>query len=193
MARIFVAVPLPETIRTGIGRTVEPFLPRSHFRRIPEENLHITLAFIGEVSEEKVITAARTVERSVTSPPDTRTGAQLTLATAGAFPRPGDPRVIWIDIIKGRRALEALHRRVTASLDEASFPFDRKPFRPHLTIAYRRNSRDAADRRAAADAVRSLREHLEPLRWETAIPRVVLYRSELTRSGALYTPVMFEQ
>ena len=95
----------------------------------PEENLHLTLAFIGEYpSADAVMDALSSV---------TFTPFDLALDGVGRF---GE---LWWAGLRESAALTAVVRRVRRALAEGGIPFDRKRFSPHITLL-RKASRDAA-------------------------------------------------
>ena len=87
------------------------------------ENLHLTLAFIGEYPEAEPVLDA--LERVSFSP------FELSPEGLGCF---GD---LWWAGLKGSAPLEALARWVRRALAEAEIPFDRKRFSPHVTLIRR--------------------------------------------------------
>ncbi len=122
--RLFAALPLPDELGRVLLRAQDELRARgvrANFSR--EENLHLTLAFLGET--ERV----RAAQEAVLS---LRAGSfDLTLAGWGCF---GD--LLWAGV-RGSRALDGLAARVRAALDGAGLSCDRKPFRPHITLARR--------------------------------------------------------
>lgn len=192
MARLFFAIPLPTGVRTALAAAAAAVLPDRTFRLIPEENLHITIAFLGETSDQEARRAR------VILPLDAEGGASehtMELGTVGAFPRMRDPRVVWVGVRRGRERLSALHGSLTAALRDAGIDYDKKEFHPHLTLAYRRRGRGsdpkgpggrAEERTAAVAALEALREELGDARWSFPCPGITLYESRLTAGGAVH-------
>ena len=86
----------------------------------PAANLHLTLAFIGETRQAEEI---REVMKAVKFSP-----FRLTLAETGMF---GD--LLWVGV-KGNQGLKGVVRDLRAGLDAAGIPYDRKEFKPHITL-----------------------------------------------------------
>lgn len=117
-------------------------------RLAPRSNWHVTLAFLGEVPDERLPGVEAALARVAASP------FEVKVAGGGRFGR-GRFTILWAALGGDLAALTGLSRSVRRELSRAKLPFDRKPFRPHLTIARPgdRIGRDevAADR-AALDA-----------------------------------------
>ena len=103
-------------------------------RPVNKENMHFTLLFLGEISDEiapKIMDALQ----SVTFSP-----IQVIFNGVGAFPNPKFPRVIWIGVDDtAGQSLVKLAKQVEEKLNPLGFQSD-KPFKPHLTIFRIKNS-----------------------------------------------------
>ena len=95
---------------------------------VSKQNMHLTLLFLGEISDEmakKVMESLNTVSFSP---------IQVNLAEVGAFPNTRFPRVIWIGVDQvAAKSLSELAKQVEEKLSPLGFRSD-KPFKPHLTI-----------------------------------------------------------
>ena len=101
----------------------------TRLKLVEPENLHLTLAFIGEVPPP-IVEAARRALGEVSL-----RRFKIRLVGIGAFPTINRPRVVWVGVSEGREELQVLAREVRASLKRHGVPFDKKEFVPHLTIA----------------------------------------------------------
>ena len=158
--RLFVAVPLSESMKDSLISLQNDWHNlgiRGNYS--PEENLHITLAFIGEYPDPDVVLDALT---TVSFKP-----MDIALDGIGAF---GD---LWWAGISGSPALAAVCKRVRRALAENNIPFDKKRFSPHITLL-----RKASEKRIPAVA-------LQPAL--TTVDRIVLYRSDRGRNTMIYT------
>lgn len=135
---------------------------------------HVTLAFLGEVPDERAGDAQAALESAVADWRAGTGGPSLRLAGAGRFGR-GRTTVLWVGMAGDLTAVEGLARQVRRALRRARLPFDRKPFRPHLTFARPGDRLPAADVAAdlatlatyegptwRLDAVHLVRSHLGP-------------------------------
>lgn len=91
------------------------------------ETWHVTLAFLGEVADDRAPSAAEALGRAAVGPPVT-----LRLAGGGRFGR-GRFTVLWVGV-EGD-GLDGLARRVRHELRKSKISYDDRPFRPHLTVA----------------------------------------------------------
>ena len=125
--RLFVAVELPEVMRAELVR-LGTHIPGVRWH--PPENLHLTLAFLGDAVSTEVQTRLRATLPTVRVPP-----FFLPLTGAGSFG--GErPRALWVGTGRGHPHLFALHRAVHDAVLAAGGQADRKPFIPHVTLAY---------------------------------------------------------
>ncbi|MEM1620035.1 MAG: RNA 2',3'-cyclic phosphodiesterase [Fervidicoccaceae archaeon] len=105
---------------------------------VEDENLHVTLAFIGEVPEVLVDRVRNCLARV------SRPSFSAHLRGLGAFPSPQRPRVLWVGIEEGRAELEELHRAVSRNLISAGVGFRGSSFEPHVTIGRVKGARNIA-------------------------------------------------
>ena len=125
--RVFVAI---EITNNEIINSIKEFQKDVKIDAKPVElkNLHFTLQFLGEISEEitqKIIQSLKTVEFS---------SFDVNLKEIGAFPKPKFPRVVWIgtDDVGGNMLIQ-LSKKVEKVLEPLGF-FSDKPFKPHITV-----------------------------------------------------------
>ena len=159
--RLFLAVNLSPEMKTALTkaqRTMYDRGVRGNFT--PEENLHLTLAFIGEYPDADTVMDALS---GVTFTP-----FELTLDGVGRF---GD---LWWAGLRDSAALSAVVRRVRRALAEGGIPFDRKRFTPHITLL-RKASRDAAGIAVAPETM--------------TVRSVSLMSSRRGRNGMIYAEI----
>lgn len=133
-------------------------------RLAPRSNWHVTLAFLGEVPDERLPDVETALARVAAAP------FTVKVAGGGRFGR-GRFTILWAALGGDVPALTRLSRAVRRELSRAKLPFDRKPFRPHLTIA---RPGDRIDREQVAADRAALNAYEGPL-WRVA--EVVLMRS----------------
>ncbi|MCA1827085.1 MAG: RNA 2',3'-cyclic phosphodiesterase [Myxococcales bacterium] len=134
--RLFFALQLPDDVKERLAPFVQPS-PAISFTRV--EQLHFTLAFLGETDKlDAAIAAAQTVQ----APP-----FDVAIQGRGAFPGLGRPRVLWLGVSDGKEPLCAAADKLCAALRERGFELEDRPFKPHLTIGRTKPGGDKEARR----------------------------------------------
>lgn len=163
--RLFVAIRLSDDLRQAVCRVQETLLRQGvRGNYTPEENLHLTLAFIGEYNDPEVVLDA--IESVPFSP------FELSLDGLGAF---GD---LWWIGLERSQALQDYVRRLRHALAEAGIPFDKKRFSPHITVLRRADGDLAKLRGIAVDRVGMTAGHAS------------LMRSDRGKRGMIYTEIV---
>jgi RNA 2',3'-cyclic 3'-phosphodiesterase len=139
--RLFVALAPPQQVLDELEATVAPLRPAwPGLRWTGQEAWHLTLAFLGEVSEDTAAALGPRLDRAA----HRHQPLSLSFGPGGAFPSPGRARVLWAGIEGDREALKALARSVAAGARRAGAapPDEGRQFRPHLTLARCRQPAD---------------------------------------------------
>ncbi|NDW00751.1 RNA 2',3'-cyclic phosphodiesterase [Salipiger sp. PrR002] len=121
--RCFLALPLPEALIAPL-LAVQGAVPVG--RAVPEENLHVTLAFLGEVAEADL----RELDLELG-------GAALPgcfLQVAGLESFGGRAPKLLAAALRPDPGLLALHGRVARACRAAGIELERRRFRPHVTL-----------------------------------------------------------
>ncbi|MDH3230199.1 MAG: RNA 2',3'-cyclic phosphodiesterase [Alphaproteobacteria bacterium] len=171
MIRLFVAIPLPETVRTQLT-LLQSGLQGA--RWIKPENIHMTLRFIGEIPND-IAGDIDLALAGINAP-----GFALHLGGIGNFARGKHPHALWVGIAPSK-PLAHLQAKIESALVRAGLAAETRKFSPHVTIARLRDIRKGRveDWVTAHGAFRS-----EPF----VVERFVLFSSFLSSSGAIYTP-----
>lgn len=175
MIRLFVALRPPPPIR---ARLLAATGDVAAARWQDDDQLHLTLRFIGEV-ERPVAEDVAAALAAVHAPVPT-----VALASVGRFDRRGRTDTLWAGIAP-HDALRALHRKVDQACVRAGLEPERRTFAPHVTLA--RLPRATG---AGPEIERWLATHAGLASAPFAMPHLVLYQSHLARGGAVYEPVM---
>ena len=157
--RLFIAINLSDEMKDAL-RDAQNRMYRSGVRGnyTPPENMHLTLAFIGEYPDAEPITDALS---AVSFAP-----FELSLDGMGCFDN------LWWAGIGESAPLTALVRRLRRALAENGIPFDRKHFSPHVTLI-----------RKASGKLPAMQ--LQPA--SMTVNAVSLMRSDRGRNGMIYT------
>ena len=162
--RLFIAIPFSEEFKGALIRVQNEMRAngvRGNFSRA--ENLHVTVAFLGEVEDPM---PAMKALASVPVPT-----LRLTSGPLGNF-----GELLWIGLQRNP-ALEQYVHEVRAALAVAGVPFDNKKFRPHITLV----------RRADWPYQVLVEELAEVRRVRMNVDRVCLMKSERINGQLTYT------
>ena len=157
--RLFIAIDLSGEMKDALASVQDAMVARGvRGRFTPEENMHLTLAFIGEHPDPEGVLDALS---SLSFAP-----FEISLEGFGCF---GD---LWWAGLSGSAPLESVARRVRRALAEGGIPFDRKRFSPHITLI-----------RRASGKMPGIQ--VPPV--SMTVGRVSLMRSDRGRNGMIYT------
>ncbi|MCG8710675.1 RNA 2',3'-cyclic phosphodiesterase [Brenneria sp. 4F2] len=123
--RLFFALPLPEKNQREIVRWRAEHFPPEAGRPVAAANLHLTLAFLGEVSAPKE-QALRTLAGRISQAEFT-----VNLNDAGQWPRPG---VVWMGCRQAPRGLLQLADLLRSQAARNGCYQSAQPFHPHVTL-----------------------------------------------------------
>lgn len=179
-ARLFVALDLPEPVRAGLGEWGDEALSDPALRRVPAENLHITLAFLGFRPEKEIERIGAAVAECAAPAP------LVELQDPAPRPLRGRARVFALPVVSpGAEQIQAQVAEVLAA--ERFYEPEKRPFWPHLTVArVRPEGRGSRRPRQVEMPPPRLPPELKQPHFSG---RLTLYRSELQSSGAHYVPL----
>ncbi len=169
--RLFIAVGISDELREKLAR-LQGEIPREGLKFVEKENLHITLAFLGEVDEAKkgeLVRALGEIKSEKFS---------MKLGGMGAFPSENYIRVVWVGV-EGE-GLKKLHAQINEALRALNFKTEK--YSPHLTLA-RVKEKPSAELRE-----RIARNKEIPL-GECEVNEFCLKKSTLTPKGPTYENV----
>jgi 2'-5' RNA ligase len=138
------------------------------------ENLHVTVAFLGNVEDAKVAPIGDALDRIARE----HAPFGVRIDGLGAFPPHRPPRVVFADITDGRSAFVRLARSVSDACASLGFEPERRAFHPHITLARMK----PGPRMQLADVTPS---HASA--GDARIEHITLYRSETGPTGPVYT------
>lgn len=169
MVRLFVALSLPEDLRDELS-AMGGGIPGA--RWVPEENLHLTLRFIGEVPgwQAQEVDEALAAVRAP--------GFDLTLRGVGTFGKAGRVAALWVGVER-TEPLMFLQAKIETALQRIGLEPERRRFAPHVTLA--RTEKAAPDKTVAFVQAHNL-FRAAPV----AVEGFTLYSSRLGKDGPHY-------
>ncbi len=145
---------------------------------VEEENLHVTLLFLGEVDDRDVVKVCSAVTKCCAE----HAGFNVSLGGISGFPNPRRPRIIYAGIEEGAEELKALHDALEPPLlDLGCYRREDRPYTPHVTLG-RVQSDGGSDTVAEA-----LTRYADWQGGTSAVREVLVMSSELHRDGPVYT------
>lgn len=166
--RCFLAIEIPEEIKKKII-IIAKEINGEGIKPVTEENLHITLKFLGEVSPEKVERIKkRLAEFQFAS-------FSINIKGVGVFPNEEYIRVVWVGCESKNKELEALAEKMNSVLAREA---PKEEFTPHLTIARAKKKLELQN---------FLKKHKEEMFGSFVCKSFELKQSVLQRSGPVYT------
>jgi len=171
--RLFWAVNLPEPLKSrlaSVQKELAKFCPGVKW--VEQENLHLTVKFLGEAPDILVPDITAKVQEALAG----LQPFELLLQGTGTFGRP--PRVIWVGVGGDLEALRKVWDRVEDALAPAGFPRETRGFKPHLTLGRVREGRKVRlpDETVGMDGSAAF-----------TVASVDLMRSVLTPRGPVYS------
>jgi 2'-5' RNA ligase len=183
--RLFVAAEIGETLAARaaelsceLQRRADDAALRAKVTWVPADRLHLTVRFIGEVDDGRGQAVGGALKPALAV-----SAFDLTLYGAGAFPKGGSPRVLWIGVTGGREALLAIEREITSRLTPLGIEEEDRAYSPHLTLA---RVREPAGLRSA----RLLEGLTDRDIGTTRVDAITLFQSKLSPKGPTYAPLV---
>jgi 2'-5' RNA ligase len=139
---MFVAVVPPDEALDHLDEFLDQRRDVADFRWVLREQLHVTLAFLAEVSER----ALDDLEERLARAAKRRTAFTTALAGGGAFPNVGRARVLWAGLDLDEAARVEMARLATgtrAAAGKAGVAVDGARFKPHVTVARLKHPQEA--------------------------------------------------
>ncbi len=127
MPRVFAALTLPHEVCDTLDRDIRALSRFDRLARLtPSTDFHITLAFIGDIALEQAQRLSAALRPLAMATP-----REISLGRLGLFDRSG---VLWAGLTPAE-SLDPVAKLVREKIQEMGLPYDKKPFRPHITIA----------------------------------------------------------
>lgn len=179
--RSFVAIELDDRVRHALGEAREATV-----RRAPEwadekwvaaENLHITLAFLGDLDASKLSEVSQRLSAALPSLPPFSLG----LGGVAAIPPKGRHTMLWATFTDSGARCEELASTVAAAASQCGITLADRPFAPHVTLV-----RSRRPRRMSPEVIAVISAGIADERISMSVASATLYASTLTPRGPVY-------
>lgn len=179
MKRIFIAIKVePGEILFKTVSHLKSGLINEGIKWTSLDNIHITLAFLGDTEENIIKIISSALKESC----EGSGKFELTLRGTGVFKNLSDPRVIWMDIDPSE-GLTHLYNIIINRLNESGVVIEKRPFRPHLTLGRIKYLNDKLILKDLIGKYQGSEIQKVP------VNEVIIYESILRGTGPLYKAV----
>ena len=193
MIRAFLAAELSDALRLQIRLVQDDLKDRlsrvaggdTRMAWVRTASMHLTLKFLGDIDEPRADALRGTLAAAIRG----QGPVTIPLSRLGAFPRPQEPRALWIGAPEewergeDARRLTALIAAIEDCCETAGVPRERRPFTPHLTLARIKTGERRLGRALATTGAMEKPLTLDPL----TVNALALMKSQLNSDGAVHT------
>jgi 2'-5' RNA ligase len=148
----------------------------ANVKLVETENIHITLKFLGDTSEEHIEKIEEIMKNSVKE----TDSFEIKLKNVGVFPNQNYIKVIWIGIENGEIIAE-IAKKIDDELSKLGFKKEKRGFSAHLTVA---RVRSAKSKEKLLQIIEKYR-NIDFLSFN--VESIKLKKSDLTPKGPIYT------
>ena len=182
MLRLFLAVDLSDAVRQSLAQTLSWMKEyEESIKRVPVENYHVTLKFLGATDKERLPLICSAVEAVAKK----SLACELKINGWGVFPEEGHPKVFWAGV-EPADALGPVFQHCENVLENLGYSREPREFESHVTVARTGRSHTPAD---------------FLMRWRAMGPvsgqvnfsacRITLYESVTGGKASLYRPLEY--
>ena len=147
----------------------------AHLRLVNLDILHITLEFLGDITDKQVESVKKILD-TLDFPK-----FQLQIKNPNVLPNENYIRVIYCALDGEIETLKEVQKDLRNKLKDEDFRVDKRPFKPHLTIARVKSSRNRKE------LISTIQELSEMDCGVQEITSIKLKKSDLTPEGPKYT------
>lgn len=180
--RAFIAIELPPDIQNRleqVSQQLQQVLAGSPIRWVQTSNMHLTLKFLGDVSEKNLDLLTEMIRNEAES----HFEHEFSVGGLGAYPSLKRPRVIWVGV-EAPAELLALQTGIENKTVKLGYPREERPFSPHLTLGRVSRSVTNQENRRIGEALQVVKIGFLGV---VFVKEIRLYKSVLKPSGPEYT------
>jgi RNA 2',3'-cyclic 3'-phosphodiesterase len=172
--RLFIAIDLPDKAKQTIDKIKLELKGLKGIKPVATENIHLTLKFLGEVSDYRAQGIVEALGQVKFKP------FKIAISKMGVFPNEQKAQVLWIDAEPAEPLME-IKRQIDAALPRFK---DDHPFKNHITFVRIKYVSTDADKKKILDILKKPVEKTEFM-----VSKFRLYKSDLQPSGPVYDVV----
>ena len=143
---------------------------------VEPENIHITLKFLGDISEDHINKIEEIMKNSVKN----IDSFEISLKNVGVFPNQNYIKVVWIGIENGEKIAQ-IAKNIDEGLSKLGYKKEKRGFSAHLTVARVRSAKNK-------DKLLKIIEKYRDIEFfDIKVESIKLKKSDLTPKGPIYT------
>ncbi|MBU8891509.1 MAG: RNA 2',3'-cyclic phosphodiesterase [Bacteroidales bacterium] len=176
MKRTFIAIKISNTKSISeVYQNIRLELKDERVKWVEEQNLHITLAFLGDTDEKDIDNVCNMLSEYT----EGLNPFLIKITGLGVFRNVNNPKALWLGIKKSED-LNQIYNKINVAISLFGFTIQSKDFRPHLTIG---RTKFLKNRSKLKNLIEKYKEtQIEQLK----ISEVYFYESILTSEGPVY-------
>lgn len=179
--RCFIAIDIDKKIRSALSGLQQQLrngvdVKKSDVKWVNPENIHLTLKFLGEIKDAKVVEVCNIVKAVA----GRHKGFELDIESVGHFGGKS-ARVLWVGTGEGEKNLLELQQDIEKSLALAGWPQETREFSGHLTLCRIRNSKAGVKLAQVSEDYKDFKLGM------ISADSVSVYQSQLKPTGPIYT------
>jgi 2'-5' RNA ligase len=179
--RVFIAIDIDEQLLRALKDLQSQLQDKADVRKgdvkwVRPELMHLTLKFLGEIKDNQIVEVCRIVETVA----GRNSRFDLDVESIGHFGG-RNARLLWVGTGEGKEQLKQLQEDIEEQLAQAGWPKENREFTGHMTLCRIRNTK------AGSKMAQLSQEYKEYEIGTTPVDSVVVYQSQLTPSGPIYT------
>lgn len=176
--RLFIAIPLPDAQKEMLARQCESWATQWSFKKwVHPSDYHLTVQFLGACTFRQ----ARDVQQTLKKLSPHLRPFRLALDGIGQFGVPTRPRILWAGVEGDLEQLHLLYSQVIQAVEPLGFPREKRPYRPHITLAKKYRLNDFPHQSMG----RQFQPYPDRSQW--TVEELVLYETHIYRSP-MYQP-----
>ena len=198
--RAFLAIDLPEEIKNDIIKHIKPLhslLSPKEIKWVKKENLHITLYFLGSITNEQYHNLDQKIRGAIKEFP----AFTMDLATLAPFPSPEKFHILALNPEPSTH-LEELALLLKNEIISSEIEVETRDFRPHVTLGrvnratthelrLSKNSKTMKEKNISRFPIEALGN--DDFSFSFKVTKITLFKSQTDPAGAIYTPVAIYQ
>lgn len=169
--RLFIAINFEKSVREKIQEISDELKKySSQGRFVSQDNLHLTLEFLGEISEKRIVAIQKVMDKLNFKPFDFR------LSKIGYFKRP-QGNIYWLGI-EDNEVLMNLQRTIHKLLGEEGFKLEDRPYKPHITLGRKVKLKGSFNYSSLDDRIKDI---------VISVDKIDLMKSETIKGKLIYS------